>query len=90
MVQSPSADPLPGILYPLPSILERLDLAALFPAAQPLEIELGSGDGSFLVEYARRHPDRNFIGVERLLGRVRKLERKGRRGGLSKPARDSN
>lgn len=60
-----------------------MPLTALFPAAQPLEVELGSGDGSFLVEYARRHPDRNFIGVERLLGRIRKLDRKGRRAGLT-------
>ena len=28
-------------------------------------------------------PDRNFIGVERLLGRIRKLDRKGRRAGLT-------
>jgi tRNA (guanine-N7-)-methyltransferase len=63
--------------------VERLDLASLFPKAQPVEVELGSGDGSFLVEYARLHPDRNFLGVERLLGRLRKLDRKGRRAGLA-------
>jgi tRNA (guanine-N7-)-methyltransferase len=73
---------LPDLIYPLPSILERLDLAKLFSNSQPLEVELGSGDGSFLVGYAQRHPDHNFIGVERLLGRIRKTERKGRRAGL--------
>ncbi len=73
----------PGLIYELPSILERIDLGKLFPKPQPLEVELGSGDGSFLVEYAHRHPERNFIGVERLLGRIRKLDRKGRRAGLS-------
>jgi tRNA (guanine-N7-)-methyltransferase len=46
-------------------------------------VELGSGDGSFLAEYARLHPGHNFIGVERLLGRMRKLDRKGRRAGLT-------
>jgi tRNA (guanine-N7-)-methyltransferase len=70
-------------IYPLPSILERLDLAKLFPKSQPLEVELGCGDASFIAEYAARHPDRNFIGVERLLGRIRKLDRKGRRAGLT-------
>ncbi len=75
--------PAPSLLYPLASIIDRLDLARMFPVAQPLEVELGSGDGSFLAEYARRHPERNFIGVERLLGRVRKLDRKGRRAGLT-------
>jgi tRNA (guanine-N7-)-methyltransferase len=71
------------LICELTSILERLDPVKLFPKEQPLEIELGSGDGSYLVEYAARHPERNFIGVERLLGRIRKLERKGRRAGLA-------
>jgi tRNA (guanine-N7-)-methyltransferase len=72
-----------NLVYDLPSILERLDMAALFPKTQLLEVELGCGDASFLVEYAQRHPERNFIGVERLLGRVRKVDRKGRRAGLA-------
>jgi tRNA (guanine-N7-)-methyltransferase len=55
-----------------------LDLDALFSNSQPLEIELGCGDSSFLTEFARRNPNRNFIGVERLLGRLRKLDRKTR------------
>ena len=72
-----------SLLYRLPSILERIELAKMFAKVQPLEVELGSGDGSFLAEYARLHPERNFIGVERLLGRMRKLERKGLRAGLT-------
>jgi tRNA (guanine-N7-)-methyltransferase len=71
------------LIYDLPSIMERIDPAALFPLAQPLEVELGCGDASFLVGYAQQHPERNFIGVERLLGRLRKLDRKGRRAGLA-------
>ncbi len=67
----------------MPSILERINLARLFDAVRPLEVELGCGDASFLVEYARRHPLQNFIGVERLLGRIQKLDRKGRRLGLN-------
>ena len=65
------------------SIVEPLKLEELFPNPQPLEVELGCGDASFLVEYARRNPARNFIGVERLLGRIQKLDRKGRRAGLA-------
>jgi len=72
-----------GLIHKLPSILERINLAVLFPKSQTLEVELGSGDGSFLVEYANKHPDRNYIGVERLLGRIRKMERKARRAHLS-------
>jgi len=80
--KSAAGTDLPAVLYPLPSLLERLALRDLFVAEWPLEVELGSGDGSFLVEYARRHPEHNFIGVERLLGRARKMERKARRAGL--------
>lgn len=64
------------------SILERLSFAGMFPKEQPVEVELGAGDGSFLVQYTALHPEHNFIGVERLLGRLRKIDRKGRRGGL--------
>ena len=71
-----------ALIHRLTSLVERLDLAALYPLAQPVEVELGSGDGSFLAHYAQLHPERNFLGVERLLGRLRKLERKGRRAGL--------
>ena len=72
-----------NLVIQLASIVERLNLAGLFPAAQPLEVELGCGDGSFLAENAGRYPERNFIGVERLLGRIRKLDRKGRQAGLA-------
>lgn len=70
-----------ALIYPLRSITERIDLTDLFSARQPLEVELGCGDASFLAEYARLHPEINFLGVERLLGRLRKLDRKGRRQG---------
>ena len=71
------------LLVQLSSIVERLNLGELFSKARPLEVELGCGDASFLVEYARRNPERNFIGIERLLGRIKKLDRKGRRAGLA-------
>ncbi len=72
-----------NLIFDLPSIIERIDPGDLFQNAQPLEVELGCGDASFLVEYAQRHPEHNFIGVERLLGRLYKLDRKGRRTGLT-------
>jgi tRNA (guanine-N7-)-methyltransferase len=71
-----------NLICQLRTIVEPLDLAELFPQPQPLEVELGCGDASFLVEYARRNPEKNFLGVERLLGRIQKLDRKGRRAGL--------
>ena len=43
----------------------------IFGNDHPLEIDLGCGDGSFLIEMAQHYPERNFLGIERLLGRVR-------------------
>lgn len=80
---SPTAPaPVRPLLVELASIVDPLEVGGLFPQTQPLEVELGCGDASFLLEYARRHPQTNFIGVERLLGRLQKLDRKGRRLGL--------
>jgi tRNA (guanine-N7-)-methyltransferase len=72
-----------SLIIALQSILEPLEIATLYPAIQPLEIELGCGDASFLINHAKAHPERNFIGVERLGGRIRKLDRKGRRAALA-------
>ena len=65
------------------SFFERLSLSELFSTPRPLEVELGSGDGGFLAQYAAAHPETNFIGVERLLGRLRKIDKKGLRAGLT-------
>jgi len=55
----------------------------MFPHAEhPLEVDLGCGDGSFLLAMAQHFPERNFLGVERLAGRVGKVERRIRRLGL--------
>jgi tRNA (guanine-N7-)-methyltransferase len=70
------------ILRPV-SYVQCLDLSVIYPRSQPLEVELGSGDGGFLVAWAAQRSDHNFLGVERLLGRIRKIDRKGRRAHLS-------
>ena len=72
-----------SLLHDFQSITEPLSLEELFPLPQPVELEIGCGDGGFLFDYAQRHPERNFLGVERLLGRVRKLSKKGLREGLT-------
>lgn len=51
----------------------RLERGEIVRADRPLEVDLGCGDGRFLLEMAARYPDRDFLGVERLLGRVRKV-----------------
>jgi tRNA (guanine-N7-)-methyltransferase len=60
-------------------ILTPLVLSKVFSNDLPVEVDLGSGPGKFLVEAAQIFPDRNFLGVERLLGRVRKTRRSASR-----------
>jgi tRNA (guanine-N7-)-methyltransferase len=74
--------PMAGELVPAHYFRELAPGEILRPG-RPLEIDLGCGDGSFLVEMARHYPERDFLGVERLLGRVRKVCRKVTRAGLA-------
>lgn len=72
-----------GTVLIRPDILNRFDFRVLFGNDRPVELELGAGDGSFALQYAAHRPDRNLLAVERLLGRLRKIERKAPRLGLS-------
>ena len=65
------------------SILEPIALREIFQTERPIEVDLGSGSGKFLVESARHFPERNFLGIERLLGRVRKTCRVASETGLT-------
>lgn len=53
----------------------------------PVEVDLGSGDGTFLANMAAGMPGHRFLGVERLLGRVRACCRKVREAGALDRAR---
>jgi len=54
-----------------------LDLNSVF-GHKPgtLEVDLGCGKGRFLLARAERHPDIAFLGIDRLLLRLLKVERK--------------
>jgi tRNA (guanine-N7-)-methyltransferase len=60
----------------LSSLVETLDLEKIFGRVAPLQIDLGCGDGAFLCALASENPQRNFLGVEKLAGRVAKTCRK--------------
>ena len=42
-----------------------LDYVALFGNDNPVDLEIGCGKGGFICEIAARHPERNFIAVEK-------------------------
>ncbi len=57
--------------------LDPLDWRAIFSdATRPLEIDVGCGKGGFLLWVAGSQPTRNFLGVERQLIRLRKVDKK--------------
>ena len=64
------------------SILKPIDWIALFGCDAPVHVDAGAGDGGFAIEMARRYPKENFLAIERLLGRARKIVRKAERLGL--------
>ena len=54
-------------------------LPVAFDAARPLEVEVGCGKGRFLTARAAAHPETDFLGIERMLGRVHSFDEKCRR-----------
>lgn len=61
---------------------QQIDLDACFPVRRPLAVDVGCGKGRYLVSTASRRPDMNFLGIDRLLARLRKVDRKLGRTGL--------
>jgi tRNA (guanine-N7-)-methyltransferase len=55
----------------------------LFGNDRPLEIDVGCGKGRFLLARAAACPQTNFLGIDRMLRRLRKVDRKLRRAGLA-------
>jgi tRNA (guanine-N7-)-methyltransferase len=83
MLQSREFSPLAFAAEIVPaSYFAPLDLEAIYGRNAPIEIDLGCGDGSFLVEIAEAHPETDFLGIERLVGRVGSARRKITERGL--------
>ena len=65
-----------AVEYTPRSLTSALEFDRIFSHLAPVEIDLGCGDGAFLAALARENPAHNFLGIERLLGRVRSVCRK--------------
>ena len=44
--------------------LEPTDWVTIFGRSAPVEIDIGTGKGAFILAAAAASPDRNFLGVE--------------------------
>jgi tRNA (guanine-N7-)-methyltransferase len=63
-------------IVPVPAEKEFLPVAGLYPTSRPLEVDIGCGRGRFLLARAQVQSDRNFLGIDRCLLRLRKIDRK--------------
>jgi tRNA (guanine-N7-)-methyltransferase len=70
------------VIYKPANWLDPLDWTAVFSERQPIEVDIGCGKGAFLLWVARARPNHNFVGVERQLIRLRKVDKKVQRLGL--------
>lgn len=62
--------------------LDPVDFASAFEDRhRPLHIDLGCGMGRFILARAGRFPDINFLGIDRQLNRLKRIDRKARRMG---------
>lgn len=55
---------LDDVLVPPEQVVEGLDFTKIFGQARPVEVEIGSGKGGFLVDAAAARPGHNFLGIE--------------------------
>ncbi len=69
-------------IYKPANWLDPLNWRAVFDQPQPIEIDIGCGKGAFLLWAAQARPQHNFVGVERQLVRLRKVDKKIQRLGL--------
>ena len=78
----PVLDPSPDPWLPSTRLFPAYVWPEVFGRIAPVEIDLGAGDGVYAEARARSEPGRNFVAVERLLGRATKIAKKAIRGGL--------
>ena len=60
-----------------------LDFAEVFRRKAPFTVEIGTGNGTFLIAEAERRPECDFLGIERSAQYFEKLERGIVRHGLT-------
>ena len=69
-------------------VLSSADITCQLPADtfspdMPLDVDIGCGKGRFLMGRATNNPDRQILGIDRLKGRIRKVDGKIRRAHLN-------
>ena len=71
------------IIIPVQSLQGHVDFSAIFGNNNPVEIEIGAGKGTFLVNAAKAQPATNFLGIEWANKYYRYAADRARRWGLA-------
>jgi tRNA (guanine-N7-)-methyltransferase len=65
---------------------QALSLPSLFPSStgtqRPLAVDVGCGKGRYLLAAAQKHPEMDFLGIDRMRSRIQKLSRRLTRASL--------
>ena len=72
-----------GVLLPEAACAAKLDLPAIFENSHPVEVEVGSGKGGFLLGRAAARPDLSLLGLEWVRSHALYAADRARRAGLS-------
>ncbi len=87
VVQNPSLDLIfrimQDIVVDFRALRRPIDLKKLFGRKAPLELEIGFGNGEFLVRLASSRPEHNFLGFEISAECIRKAVKKIEKTGLT-------
>jgi len=72
-----------GVLLDESAALRRVEPAAVFGNGRPVELEIGSGKGTFLLARAAARPELNFLGIEQAKAYCHYAADRVRRAGLA-------
>ncbi len=62
--------------------LNPTDLRQTFDHPErPFEVDIGCGKGRFILARSEKFPETNFLGIDRMLNRIKKIDKKARRFG---------
>lgn len=81
--ESPTGLRIEDLLVPPEEVAETVDFARIFGNDHPVEVEIGSGKGGFLVEAATARPHHNFLGIEYMDKFARYIADRAARRGLA-------
>lgn len=74
--------PATAVIRP-PAIDAPLEWDTHFGSDRPVEVDVGCGKGRFLLARAAAHPDVQFLGIDRMLVRIRKVDKRIQRLALA-------